>query len=447
MEEINPVKSNFIQIALTSAALSFIFLTQPLQAAGQTLRTTPNCAQRVLWNDYPGLLNCHLFEQANTYLSSRIVWDFNGQALNFRDWSYAKRVELGATFRATILWYESGMTNFPADLAPDVPVNVIEAAVASGTYNATIFDDETRWRLYKGQIALMLAAEIFNWVPWSVKDYESMSDPNLILSKLLDSDFARFNGRTASGASIFLGEGPVERLTPTNPITVFKFLKRNNLIGATRRATIERVLNWARWNLTHMRGDYSFANYFNYWQYWGKPPVYRIIEGTVSADPNSLDLGVQKRNWTSGCTGSAALFYHLLRAVNIPTRTVKVGQHNTIHFLSEDLYLSHADDPYTGMFKSNRPISDLFLDSAKFNAWFPASNPELANRNVGRQVPEINIQYPSTDLIKTFKLDLEAGRSHAQGWVYEIYSPWYTVTQLEDMGLWTRLESALGNLQ
>ena len=80
-----------------------------------------------------------------------------------------------------------------------------------------------------------------------------------------------------------------------------EFMKKNNLIGNTRLATIGNVLEWARQNLTHFYGDDTYQNCFDIWQYYGFPPISSIIAGTT--DPNDGFA-----HWTAGCHGSLGFY-------------------------------------------------------------------------------------------------------------------------------------------
>ena len=61
----------------------------------------------------------------------------------------------------------------------------------------------------------------------------------------------------------------------------------------------------------------------------------------------------------------------MLRAVNIPVQPVWVCGHELAHFMTENLYLDHGDDPYNANVKnSNSPILSLLIDEATYTAWF-----------------------------------------------------------------------------
>ena len=406
------------------------------------------CVSYKLSKAYVNLLNCYLNDPSNTKIADQIEWRFGGQWLKYKQWPATMRHQLAMAFQNTILWYDSGMVNYPGTLVPEPPVNVEASAVANGVHGQTVFDEQnTVLPLYLGQVALTLSAEIYAWVPWSIKNYINANSASPALAVLMNHEFSLRGYVDAAGVEHILGLGPTHTAAHSNAITAFKFLKTNNLIGPTRVDTIGRVLNWARWNLGHMYGAYTSQNFYNYWQYWGVTPVARIIEGTINNDPVAGPYKGIKVHWTQGCYGTTGFLVMVMKAVNIPVATASVGYHQAPYFIGEDLYLSHGDDPYNSLAKSNRPATELLIDKATYQAWFPANDQAAGDLNVGRKVLEQNIKYPSPELVNIYYQDWQAGVSHANGQVYPYFSKWYTVAQLESLGLWTRLDAAIYQMQ
>ena len=323
------------------------------------------------------------------------------------------------------------MQNYPGTLVQDPPVNMNKTAFAAGTSGETMLDQNTTaWKIYIGHTALTLAAELHGWVPWSFHNYDHVG-----LAALFNHGF--------TGSNI-PGVKPSQTATPGNAITVFKFLKTNNLIGATRLETIDRVLTWSRWNLAHQYGEYTTSNYYANWQYNGVAPVSRMISGTVSTDPMAMQWAPGLRHWTQGCYGTTAFLIWVFKATNIPVTQANVGYHLTPYFVAEKLYLSHGDDAYDGYSRNlTFPIRDLLIDEAKYQAWFPANNIAVADKNFGRRVAELNYAKPTVDMANTHALDLATGRTRATGRVFEYMGMFYTMAQLDASGFWTRLESVI----
>lgn len=439
------MKYMFLKAALFTAAMGALSREASAAPAASPFRTPVRCAYLMQVRQFQSALNCHLMDSSNIAIAYKISYDFSGQSLDYRNWSPSAKQELGQAFERTILWYESGMNNYPGPLVQDPPPNLEASAFAAGTHATTVYDNATAlWPLYVGRVALILAAEISAWVPWSIKTFEAMPDGNNMMAKLFRTGHT---GKSywLNGTLISVGTGYMDSITPTNSITIFKFLKQKGLLGNTPRQTIERVLNWSRWNQAHTFGPLGGAHMYHYFQHWGDPPMSRMLQGTLSTDPAiPLEFRTNVYNWTHGCYGTSDFLVRLLKAANIPADTILAGSHRSVNFMTESLFLSHADDPYTSMFKYNRPAGDLFIDAATFAAWFPVNNYSFANNNVGRQVMEINIQYPSPELLNVFKQDLLEGKTHATGNVYQYYKNWYTVEQLEAKGLWQKMEAALG---
>jgi len=154
-------------------------------------------------------------------------------------------------------------------------------------------------------------------------------------------------------------------VSPAPPALVASFLKKNRIIARTRKATIANLIRWAS-DLTHdiSSADARKAGYKretaiyqdHFWHYRGFPPVSQIIAGTSqNLVPNLMR---EVRHWTAGCWGTAGFFRAVLRVANIPVEIKNIQGHAVLHFPTENLYLSHADDPYNQNFKNlaERPL-------------------------------------------------------------------------------------------
>ena len=64
-----------------------------------------------------------------------------------------------------------------------------------------------------------------------------------------------------------------------------------------------------------------------------------------------------------------------LRVLNIPVQPVWVCGHEQVYFMSEDLYMDHADDPYNAVVRASSSSSLLLLmDSATWKLRFGADD-------------------------------------------------------------------------
>lgn len=125
-----------------------------------------------------------------------------------------------------------------------------------------------------------------------------------------------------------------------------------------------------------------------------------------------------------------------------------MGSHTAPWFVAEDLYLSHGDDPYDAVSKAGYPATMLLISRDDFEAWFPPSNLTVANHNVGRRPIDLAVYYPTSNwVLFRYCDDLQANRDHASGRVYnETFNQLYTVSELELLGLWLRLDQAYSTL-
>ncbi|MCX6604225.1 MAG: hypothetical protein NTV52_11585 [Acidobacteria bacterium] len=424
---------SFSLLAGTVFSQSFVAALAPQPAPPPAPTTIPSGIIPSSCKTVPStsLLSCYLNHPSNNLIQNFIQGPYSPSLGSWKNWPAWAKNDLNIAYLNTVAWYNSGMQNYPGTLVQDPPPSTNEAAYAAGIESRSMLDpNTTAWQIYIGHTALTLAAEIHGWVPWSIHNFNSLG-----LSNLLDHGF---------GATNLPGVFPIQSATPGNAITVFKFMKQNNLIGATRSETIDRFLTWCRWNLSHMYGDYTVAQYYRYWQYWGKPPVSRILAGTFSQDPAIPTEYQNLQHWTQGCYGTTALMIWVFKTINIPVKQASVGYHLAPYFISEGMYLTHGDDPYNGYSRTlPRPIRDLLINETTYQAWFPSNDVVAADKNVGRRVVELNMKYPSDDLAKTHAFDKMMGRTRANGSVFETMGRFYTMAQLDASGFWTRLESVI----
>jgi len=397
-------------------------------------------------------LPCYLNDPSNINIAGSIAWCFSpGTCPSYPGWPVSAQNQLMQAFYYTVAWYNNGMTNYGGPLSPDPPNNPTVNAYATGQVPwPDLYPDEA-FRIYVEHVAVSLAAEIYQWVPWGLHDYDGNGQK---MGWVLDGLLV-FSTDVSTGYALVYVEGA----TPGNAITTFKFLKSNNLIGPTRLDTIGRVLDWARSNLWHFNGTFSPEYYFYNWQYYGYPPVSRIISGTPDLNPAEAPLASPPHHWTAGCIGTSAFLMWVLKAVNIPVQPIAAGGHTTPWFISEDLFLSHGDDPYNALSKAGYPATYLLVSRDDFEAWFGPNNSKpiaYSGQNVGRKPVDLAVLYPTSNwLLYRYCDDVANNRDHASGRVYnETFnsenvssaSAGYTVTYLEELGLWDRLAAGKDTL-
>ncbi|HNH07246.1 MAG TPA: hypothetical protein PK683_01995, partial [Leptospiraceae bacterium] len=221
-----------------------------------------------------------------------------------------------------------------------------------------------------------------------------------------------------------------------DPVTALQFLKENKIIKTKTTDSIAAMMEWCRKHLQHFSGGDDLENLYDQWQYKGFPPLIRMIEGTVQlSDPDSGKMHI-----TYGCWGTTGFLKALLRIINIPVELVITAGHAIPRFVEEKLYLSHGDDLYNQLAFADPPIPiDKFLiEEEKFKKWFSGSDEEN-DKNIGRQVLELAIEYLPTCLLIDFGEDMEEEKDHSNGAVYQHFKNMYSVEALEKKGLWKKL--------
>jgi len=358
-----------------------------------------------------------------------IVWEPPvGAVKAYADWSSDMKETLSDAVHALANWQALGITD-----PPPLAITPSGNELTSGVIQTTLTEPHA-WRIFIGHVAQSIAVEAFHRVPWSLNDLDTSELRLLFDGRLL------FRWKPAT--TTYSIDSSVGGVTPGDPSMVFQFLRSNGLVGIDRRNAIERVLDWCRWNLVHWIGEGQTAEIaYTTWQYYGLPPVKRIIEGTL----NPLWPVSTPKHWTAGCCGTTGFLRAVLRTVNIPVELVSPATHFQPHFVHENLYLSHGDDPYDGKVRDTTiPISRLPIDQTTFDAWFGPSVPDSDKaNNVGRKTAELGVEYLCNYLLVRRCSDIFSGASHEESEVYKALSRCYTVQQLEAMDLWTNLDNKI----
>jgi hypothetical protein len=294
-------------------------------------------------------------------------------------------------------------------------------------------DDATAWKYFLAYVAQSLVVEIAGLVPWSLRNYSSGQLNYLLTALGLYAYSSNANTYLLSGAA-----------TPGDPTRIYQFLAGNSFIMTSRRSTIGRLVDWCRTNMRHSSGSINPAAAQAYWQYNGYPPVERVISGTTHSQAGFA-------HWTFGCSGTTAFLSSVLRTLNIPVADVPVGGHSAPYFMSENLYLSHGDDPYDGLLITTPPIpiDELFIDRVTYDSWFDSNLPaQVRQDNVGRRCSELAVQYLTDWIVKLRCRDLAQGVTNpANSSVYNDgglrLNTFYTIAELQAANLWARIDAKI----
>jgi hypothetical protein len=294
----------------------------------------------------------------------------DAQKTSYPAWTQNQKDDLAAAFQNAFSWFNCGSAPKMSDDAPltDKPENLVAPPQNPPTSSVARMKVKLAygWKLYYESVAHALAAELHGVFPnWSILSYNADSLAALFDSALMGTNAGDFWLGTYNVfvPTMRIGNQPKTAYGPPRWI-YSEFMKKNNLIGNTRLATIGNVLEWARTNLAHFVGDDIYQTFFDIWQYYGFPPISSIISGTT--DPNNGFA-----HWTAGCHGSLGFYTAVLKAVNIPVRPVWVCGHELVFFPTENLYMDHGDDPYNLDVKNSpKPMTAFLIDEATYKSWF-----------------------------------------------------------------------------
>jgi hypothetical protein len=395
--------------------------------------------------DYYALINGHCVYEINGFMDNvlhtnrrigdAILWeDENYEFKSFWNWSDEQKDDLRRAFACV----ERGQSLAVIDPPPNM------LSLEDDSTPLTVIAKEHAWPLFLSHVANSLYLEAKSILDWSIMNYSDEELEVLLSSKYFfewcdDGGYSLQRTRVGIAAAGWPLSRGNSLLSPPNK--VYDFVVSNDMIRPTRVESIVRLLEWCQINLIHFTGSLTAQNVENQWQYRGLPPVSRIIQGT----PKTTDIMPEIRHRTAGCHGTNGFLKDVLRVINIPVlyqRPENTG-HATPYFLSEGKYLSHGDDPYN-RYGREVPADQLLINQAQYDAWF--GDPDNAPNNIGRQVYELALIYLPVSLLKVHCEDLEAGRSHSESHIFNVFDRWYTVAELEALQLWERIDQKIAVL-
>lgn len=345
------------------------------------LFSTLNCCDPHPTPD-PAMPDLAQWLDAHTRIAASIKWQYTWISTGsyhvsedakkaWPEWTPEEKLSLSVEFEETWNWFfnQADPINNLNETLVYPPVNIHEK-VDDDTSNAyTSISKEYAWELYVRWVALNLVMEAGNVLPWSVLDYDDVElqvlfDSSAIMRYRSLGDYTICTA-VPGHANFIYREDNLGSSLIAPPRYTYAFLAGNNIIGSSRYETIANLLQWVSDNMVHFYGSLTNGNAEDHWQYRGIPPITRIIEGTTIT---SMNL---QGHWTAGCHGTAGFIRNVLKAVNIPVHILRVCGHSQVHFLTENLYMDHGDNPYNSTFRDlGLPASDLLINDITYTSWF-----------------------------------------------------------------------------
>src|SRR5579885_111746 len=431
------VRMQRIIVGLTTIAL-WLSAFAPARAAGLPVfllskdRLGLSCFDRP---DTHAALECWLNQHPD--VAGAMFYSDAAYSGTWPTWPATLKTQLDLVFDLMVVWYKAGM---PANFPQPFPVPIPELGAPDPVYGFWMSYALGK-RVYLTQLANRLSAELTAAFPWSIAA-STAPELNLLLSM---GDTLYHVDNVANPGYFFQEGGP----SPATPVYTINFFKTNNLIGSDAADTIERLFAWER-QLIHffyVSGDPT-VNVYPY--FWGPntPPIpdSAVIEGTTYTGPVNAGFG----HYTAGCSGTMEFMKSVLRSINIPVELHWVScQHATPIFPTAGLAMTHGDDPYDRLgWVTPYPgfpvpqTSEYLVTIAQHDQLFPANQDwDECTHNVGIQVANVAIKYGSDYLMNLYCQDLMSGADHASGQVYNTMQWYYPLQTLENMGLWTTLDT------
>jgi hypothetical protein len=384
-------------------------------------------------------------------VASSLIWETREQTgltsvSAWPEWTNAQRDDLRESFLHTSALLADPNTWDPDPLV-DPPTN--QEALADNVFPATVLSQGDAWRLYVKTVAMSLAVELQQYVPWTITTYDSTSLAALFDSRLMLKYTWPGMPPETVGWLVPKAEGYLlvsssydaathtqtsqlpSYIVPAPPTRSLQFIREQGLLDSTKLGTILKTLDWSR-RLHHFIGAPSTAVFEQIWHYRGVAPVSRVMDATVS--PDSPDA----YHYTAGCHGTSGFLHSVLRTLNIPVDNNVIEGHSVTRFMTESLYLSHGDDPYMAYDGYGVPLSALLIPESTFRSWFVDVPSALAYENIGRNGAESMIQHLSGMLQITYCSDPVPNADHAHSLLltsnnFSLHPSTYNVNYFENL--------------
>ena len=401
------------------------------------------------------LVDVAQFLEARPRIAAAMLWSgVDNQPRPYAVWPQALKEKLDLAVRRQLNGDGSGL--------PDVMTNRTSGVLDDDdAATLTVLSKEDAEDLYVANVSHSLVLEMTGALPWSLEDLSEHELALLFSASPIGSGLQGSNKQglrrggfydqyeDVAGVTGYIVHG---RVLPAPPELVHEFLTQENLIGDSRHETIIRVIEWARYNLVHYCCGFSLGSIEEQWGYRGVPPLARMLFPTITTTTKYSDDAI--RGYTAGCHGTNWFLMHLLRAVNIPVEYIRWAGHAIPSFPAEGLYLSHGDDPYSGLgqylppFPEPFPTSEIPISEATYQEWFSSSNSSEENlRNVGRRMTELAVENLPPALLEARCRDRANGATNESSEVYGPYSfgipQYWTVAELEAMQFWERMDAKI----
>lgn len=420
------VRKKIIGVALTCSC-SFLLVFSVSRASAKT-NTPPDLIQ---W----------LEKHPNVAESLR--WESELGVRKWGQWSKAERQELIDAFERA--WRHDRIAeswSLPMILPNQLTLKDSDIAL-------TLYEKTLARKFYLNSVAHSFYLELSHQVPWSIAN-----DSEPTLSVLFDS--RHFFDWDSVREGYLLNEERNGYVSPAPAQPVFLFLDERNIIGRTRKGTIENFLRWAS-HLTHdfstkeashrgiTRETTQYTDWF--WHFRGYPPVWQVLQGTRQT--MAPLASVQFEHWTAGCWGTAGLLKAVLRAANISVEVRSVKGHALPFFLSEDVFLTHGDDPYNGFFASlpsPRPVKRILFSGKQYwNVWFQGTK-EAAFGRVGYGAALAGSTLLSPFVMENYCRDRKSGKPFIEGELYHELARHFSDQQIRSMKLEERLANRAASM-
>jgi len=305
-------------------------------------------------------------------VADEITWNFDKTSYDVRsyfNWDTDDKEYLQS------LYDDIEMGNYPSFTDP---VNNLLADTTSFAF--TVVSESDAYSIYFSYLAVSLFHEINSSFNWSITTFDQ--DALATLYNWTEYFTVNTNDFTGNNPEFMVWI----RSTPAPPDYLkTQFIEAYDIIDSSAHKTYGRILDFARDSMLHYSGSITASNANAHWQYYGQPPMSRVIDGTTRS------INDQFGHWTAGCHGTVNFTQWLGFYLNIPViDDYKAGHRIAVLPSIDSSFITHGDDPYSQGSKDPKIEGrHLVVDGQHFDDYFVDGNSMDWLNNIGNRVNEI----------------------------------------------------------
>ena len=309
-------------------------------------------------------------------------------------WPHYQQYEAGGFSQKSTRFEELVGSNLDPDTG-SLPQPLPFAATAmKDNYTHVLYEPAASFDLYLKTVAMQLALELGNFLPWKLSDYRAqdvavvMDGRNLF--RYFPAGSQPWGGTQTASSEGYAAVGT----TPAPPLVAMKFLLREGMIRANRWESLSQWLEWERSNLEHtfgspqsLTGECGKEYHEVYWGTKGSQPVAFVLHGTTMACPlvsvpgsggGNAPYSQEIKHYTGGCGMTGALNHRMMRQINLAAEWIAYT-HAQSRFVVEQAPFRSMTTALAAELPADPAIEDGVLVATNLSATVASKIPGLSS--------------------------------------------------------------------